>query len=41
MSSAEADDLRDLLLALSPKACDDLRNVLIRDQAERDAISSV
>jgi hypothetical protein len=34
------DDLRDLLLILEPKARDDLRHVLIRDQVDRDAISS-
>jgi hypothetical protein len=33
-------DLRALLRTLSPKARDDLRRVLIRDQADRDAISS-
>jgi hypothetical protein len=32
--------LRDLLLQLSPSAREHLRNVLIRDQADRDAISS-
>jgi hypothetical protein len=32
--------LRSLLGALDPKAQDDLRRVLIRDQADRDAISS-
>jgi hypothetical protein len=35
-----SDDLRSLLEALGPNARDDLRRVLIRDQAERDAISS-
>jgi hypothetical protein len=35
-----ADDLRSLLETLDPKARDDLRRVLIRDQADRDAISS-
>jgi hypothetical protein len=35
-----ADDLRDLLLTLDPKARDDLRRVLIHDQTDRDAISS-
>jgi hypothetical protein len=35
-----ADDLRDLLLTLDPKARDDLRRVLIRDHADRDAIAS-
>lgn len=34
------DDLRDLLTTLDPMARDHLRNVLIRDQADRDAISS-
>jgi len=34
------DDLRALLETLDPKARDDLRRVLIRDQADRDAISS-
>jgi hypothetical protein len=33
-------DLRALLSILDPKARDDLRRVLIRDQADRDAISS-
>jgi hypothetical protein len=33
-------DLRALLESLDPKTRDDLRNVLIRDQADRDAISS-
>ena len=33
-------DLRELLQRLNPKARDDLRRVLIRDQADRDAISS-
>ena len=33
-------DLRALLSTLDPKARDDLRGVLIRDQADRDAISS-
>jgi hypothetical protein len=33
-------DLRDLLFTLDPKARDDLRRVLIRDQADRGAISS-
>jgi hypothetical protein len=33
-------DLRALLETLDPKARDDLRRVLIRDQADRDAISS-
>ena len=34
------DDLRSLLLQLTPSARDDLRRVLIRDQADRDAIAS-
>jgi hypothetical protein len=39
--SEESDrDLRDLLSTLDPKARDDLRRVLIRDQADRDAIAS-
>jgi hypothetical protein len=33
-------DLRDLLRTLSPSARDHLRDVLIRDQADRDAIAS-
>jgi hypothetical protein len=33
-------DLRTLLQTLDPKTRDDLRRVLIRDQADRDAISS-
>ena len=33
------DDLRALLETLDPKARDDLRRVLIRDQADRDAIA--
>jgi hypothetical protein len=33
-------DLHNLLLTLDPKAREDLRRVLIRDQADRDAISS-
>jgi hypothetical protein len=33
------DDLRDVLQILSPSARDHLRDVLIRDQADRDAIS--
>jgi hypothetical protein len=36
----EGSDLRDLLSTLDPKARDDLRRVLIRDRADRDAISS-
>lgn len=39
MTDGEA-DLRALLGTLSPKARDDLRRVLIRDQADRDAIAS-
>jgi hypothetical protein len=31
-------DLRDLLKTLDPKARDDLRRVLIRDQADRAAV---
>jgi hypothetical protein len=34
------DDLRSLLETLDPKARDDLRRVLIHDQADRDAVSS-
>jgi hypothetical protein len=34
-------DLRALLGTLDPRARDDLRTVLIRDQADRDAISSL
>jgi hypothetical protein len=37
---AMADDLRGLLATLDPKARDDLRRVLIRDHADRDAIAS-
>jgi hypothetical protein len=37
---SDASNLRDLLRTLSPKARDDLRRVLIRDQAERDATAS-
>jgi hypothetical protein len=33
-------DLRDLLLTLSPSTRDDLRRALIRDHADRDAIAS-
>ena len=33
-------ELRDLLRTLSPSARDHLRDVLIRDQADRDAIAS-
>jgi hypothetical protein len=35
-----ADELRTLLRTLDPKARDDLRRILIRDQADRDAIAS-
>jgi hypothetical protein len=35
-----SEDLRSLLETLDPKTRDDLRRVLIRDQADRDAISS-
>ena len=35
-----SDDLGDLLSTLSPNARDDLRRVLIHDQADRDAIAS-
>jgi hypothetical protein len=34
-------ELRVVLRTLPPKARDDLRRVLIRDQADRDAISSL
>jgi hypothetical protein len=34
-------DLRTLLETLDPKARDDLRRVLMRDQADRDAIASM
>jgi hypothetical protein len=37
---AENPDLRALLSGLDPRARDDLRRILIRDQADRDAISS-
>jgi hypothetical protein len=37
--SGEDDRLRGLLLTLTPKSPDDLRRVLIRDQADRDAIA--
>ena len=36
----DSDDLRSLLETLSPSARDDLRRVLIRDQAGRDAVAS-
>ena len=36
----EEDDLRSILETLRPKARDDLRRVLIHDQADRDAIAS-
>jgi hypothetical protein len=39
MTNADA-DLRALLSTLDPKPRDDLRRVLIRDQADRDAIAS-
>jgi hypothetical protein len=40
-SDAPADrELRALLSTLDPKARDDLRRVLIHDQADRDAIAS-
>jgi hypothetical protein len=39
MNRAEP-NLRALLSNLDPKARDDLRRVLIRDEADRDAISS-
>ena len=35
------EDLRDLLQTLSPSFREHLRNVLIRDQVDRDAISSM
>ena len=35
-----SDDLRVLLETLDAKARDDLRRVLVRDQADRDAIAS-
>jgi hypothetical protein len=38
--SEDDEDLRSLLATLDPKARDTLRRVLIRDQADRDAISS-
>jgi hypothetical protein len=38
--AGDAMDLRALLETLDPKARDDLRNVLIHDQADRDAIAS-
>jgi len=34
------EDLRSLLATLDPKARDDLRRVLIHDQADRDEVSS-
>ena len=42
MSGLKEDDaaLQSLLETLDPKARDDLRRVLIRDQADRDAIAS-
>ena len=36
----EEDDLRSILETLRPKARDDLRRVLIHDQADRDAVAS-
>ena len=39
MTSEDA-DLRVLLYTLNPSARDHLRSVLVRDQADRDAISS-
>jgi hypothetical protein len=38
--SQSDDDLRDLLTTLTPSAHEHLRDVLIRDQADRDAIAS-
>jgi hypothetical protein len=40
VSAHEETDLRALLQTLGPKAREDLRRVLIRDQADRDAIAS-
>jgi nanoRNase/pAp phosphatase (c-di-AMP/oligoRNAs hydrolase) len=40
MKSGADGDLRALLETLHPKARDDLRRVLIHDQADRDAVSS-
>jgi len=40
MSSLPDADLRAVLAWLDPKARDDLRRVLIHDQADRDAIAS-
>jgi hypothetical protein len=40
LSIVADDHLRSLLETLDPKARDDLRRVLIHDQAERDAVSS-
>jgi hypothetical protein len=37
---AQEEDIRELLLALTPSARDALRRVLIHDQADRDAVSS-
>ena len=37
---SDVPDLRALLATLHPKARDDLRRVLIRDDAERDVIAS-
>jgi hypothetical protein len=39
-TGAAGHDLRDLLETLDPKARDDLRRVLIHDQADRDAIAA-
>jgi len=37
---AQEEDIRELLLALTPSARDTLRRVLIHDQADRDALAS-
>ena len=37
---AQDEDIRELLLALTPSARDALRRVLIHDQADRDAVAS-
>jgi len=39
MTAGVADNLRDVLLTLSPPAREHLRDVLIRDDADRDAIA--
>jgi hypothetical protein len=39
--SLSDDDLRDLLTTLTPSAHEHLRNVLIRDDADRNAIASM